>query len=320
LLDVDAEPPPEIRYPVFVKPVKSVFSVGARLVRDAAELRRELQRWARKEPFFSPFERLLERYAGLAIGSRRLIAETPLRGVQATLEGFVQAQRFHAIGIVDSVMFPGTDSFQRFEYPSRLPAHVQDRMAEISRAVMTGIGYGNGLFNMEFAYHAATDALHIIEINPRMASQFADLYEKVDGVNAYALLLDLAMGKQPRPGRKNGRFRMAASCVLRRFTDAVVRRVPSDVEMAELAAEDPGMRLEILAAPGRRLSRELQDDASFRYGIVSLGGDDRRQILDRLRRIRARLRFEFAPLSPLVLAPARSARMAAHERGENPHG
>ena len=41
------------------------------------------------------------------------------------------------------------------------------------------------MFNIEMMYDAATDRIGIIEINPRMASQFADLYEKVDGTNSY---------------------------------------------------------------------------------------------------------------------------------------
>src|SRR5919108_4662722 len=94
---------------------------------------------------------------------RRRFAEAPLAGAQATLEGFVQAGRFHCLGIVDSVMFPGTRVFARFEYPSRLPPEIQERMAAIAAAVMTGIGYGEGMFNIEFAYDPAAGTLHIVE-------------------------------------------------------------------------------------------------------------------------------------------------------------
>jgi biotin carboxylase len=293
LLDIE-ETPAAIRYPVFVKPVKSYFSIGARLVRSAAELRREQRRWSRAGDFFRPFEALLKHYTGVEIGTRRLIAEAPLKGVQATLEGFVRDGRLHRVGIVDSVMFPGTRAFQRFEYPSGAPCEVQDRMAEIAAAVMTGIGY-EGFFNIEFAYDAAAGALHIIEINPRLASQFADLYEKVDGVNSYSLLLDWAMGRAPRARAESGRFRMAASCVLRCFENRTVRRAPGAAELDDVRAAYPDVRVEVLTAPGRRLSEELQDGASFRYGIVNLGGDDRRHILARLREVRSRLTFDFAP-------------------------
>ncbi len=36
------------------------------------------------------------------------------------------------MGVVDSIMFPGTLAFSRFDYPSALPEGVQARMAEIA--------------------------------------------------------------------------------------------------------------------------------------------------------------------------------------------
>ena len=63
---------------------------------------------------------------------------------------------------------------------------------------MEGLGFDNGLFNIEMTYDAAADRIAIIEINPRMASQFADLYEKVDGTSSYRVLLDIARGAGAR--------------------------------------------------------------------------------------------------------------------------
>ena len=57
-------------------------------------------------------------------------------------------------------------------------------MAEIAKTLMRGMGFDNGMFNIEMMYDADADRIGIIEINPRMASQFADLYEKVDGTNS----------------------------------------------------------------------------------------------------------------------------------------
>ena len=94
-------------------------------------------------------------------------------------------------------MFPGTLAFARFDYPSALPQSVQARMAEIATTVMEGLGFDNGLFNIEMMYDRETGRVAIIEINPRMASQFADLYEKVDGTNSYEVLLAVGQGRAP---------------------------------------------------------------------------------------------------------------------------
>lgn len=296
LIDVHADGSPPLDYPMFVKPVKSFFSVGARLVTCAGELDQEKRRWADALSFFQPFERLLEHYAQARIGSGRLIAETPLEGRQSTLEGFIRNGKFHLVGIVDSIMYPGTLAFARFEYPSSLPGNVQDAMTDVAQAVMTGIGYDNGFFNMEFAYDAASDALRIVEINPRLASQFADLYEKVDGTNSYELLLDLALGRLPSLRQGKGDFRMAASCVLRRFDNATVQKAPSQAEISRVMESNPDARIEVLVTPGRRLSEELQDGMSYRYAIVNIGGHDRPDILKRLDRIANQLRFRFEPV------------------------
>ena len=100
----------------------------------------------------------------------------------------------HILGVVDSIFFPGTLAFSRFDYPSALPEGVQERMADIAERLMSGLGFDNGMFNVEMMYDAREDRIAIIEINPRMASQFADLYEKVDGTNSYEVLLDLGCG------------------------------------------------------------------------------------------------------------------------------
>jgi hypothetical protein len=79
----------------------------------------------------------------------------------------------------------------------------------------------------------------------------------------------------------------------------------------------PDVRIEILATPGRRLSQELQDGTSFRYGIVTLGGSGRRDILAKLQEIKACLTFEFAPV-PSAAAPRPAKAAAPRARGPFP--
>ena len=142
-----------------------------------------------------------------------------------------------------------------------------------------GIGFDNCMFNIEMMYDAEADLISIIEINPRMASQFADLYEKVDGTNAYEILLDIAFGLRPEPKRRQGPHRFAASCVLRAFEDCRIGFFPSDAEIERLAFADPDVRVELHGATGRLLSEEMNDGQSYRYGIVNLGGRDRGDVL-----------------------------------------
>jgi biotin carboxylase len=280
----------ELPFPVFVKPVKSFFSVGAYRVDSPAELFRVGWKSASQTSFLRPFEVLLADYAGLDLGPPVLV-EGLLQGMQVTVEGYVHAGDVRIIAIVDSVMYPETLSFQRFEYPSALPDAVQDRMAAVVKRVIASIGFDGGLFNMEMIYDPRRDSLHIIEINPRMASQFADLYEKVDGTNTYEILLDLALGKKPAFRKRRGKYGFAASCVLRTFENARVVQLPSAAEIAQVRERYPDIRIEVLATHGRRLSQEMQDGRSYRYGILSIGGRDREDVLAIFERCKTQLTF-----------------------------
>jgi biotin carboxylase len=286
-----------IALPAFVKPVKSFFSIGAQRVDSARQLAPTKRYWDSRSDFFGPFERLFEHYVGVPMGKGYLLAEGLLSGLQCTLEGYAFGGDVHLIGIVDSVMFPGTNVFERFQYPSVLPGSVQDRMADIARTLMASIGYWNAMFNIEFFYDPVADSVSIIEVNPRMASQFADLYEKVDGFNTYSVLLDLAAGIEPRLLRRQGQYRAAASFVLRSFEDMHVAAVPSAHNLERLGLRHPDARVEILASAGRNLSSEMQDGASFRYGVVNVGARDQRELFEKFEEFRRDMGFVFLPVS-----------------------
>ena len=305
--------PEGMTFPAFVKPMKSFFSIGAQRIESVAELEACKDKWAKLDEFFLPLDRLLRRHAGIEIGTTRLIAEGLLEGAQVTVEGYAHGGEVHILGVVDSIFFRGTLAFSRFEYPSALPRRVQERMGDIARRLMSGLGFDNFMFNIEMMYDAREDRIAIIEINPRMASQFADLYEKVDGTNAYDVLLDLGTGVRPTPKRRQGKYRFAASCVLRTFEDCVVAALPSAERLAEIEHAHPDIRVEIHATAGRRLSDELQDGTSFRYGIVSLGGRNRADVLSRFEACQAELGIVLVPISGRE-SVAR-ARFAHHEMG-----
>lgn len=284
---------PDLPFPFFIKPVKSFFSVGAFQVDDIDALRALAPRATLPEPFLRPLAALLDRYVGIAPSRSSVLAESVLVGSQVTFEGYAYEGVVHPVAIVDSIMHPGTEAFERFDYPSVLPQRVQDRMAEVAASVMGATGFSHGLFNIEFRYDAKQDRLGIVEINPRMASQFADLYEKVDGYSTYSVLIDLALGRRPTIRKRAGRHAAASSCVLRTFEDARVVACPSEAELSEILCVHPDSRVEVLAGPGDLLSLQLQDACSFRYGVVNVGGRCLADVLKNFAWCRERLTFAF---------------------------
>lgn len=140
---------------------------------------------------------------------------------------------------------------------------------------MHSIGFNHGLFNVEMFYDAQTNAIYIIEINPRMCPQFADLMEKVNGVNTYEIALAIASGTPPTIHRAAPKYRAATSFKLRIFEDHLVEAVPNAAELAAFSARFPDARLKVLCSEGRRLSDGLQDGKSYRYAVLNLGGESR---------------------------------------------
>ena len=163
-------------------------------------------------------------------------------------------------------------------------------MVEIARRVMLALGFDHGQFNIEFIYNPPADTIHIIEINPRMSSQFADLFEKVDGTNSYSVLLDLALGNKPQVNSRRGKHSTAFSCVLRTFQNQRILKLPSRDEIRKLQTEFPDMRIEILATEGRKLSQQMQDTCSYRYGLLNIRGTGQEEILAVFDYCRRRLR------------------------------
>jgi hypothetical protein len=281
--------PPGLRYPLFAKPVKAAFSVLARRVADHEQLT-ALTRFGPLEQWIihrlvEPFDRIARARLGEIGSAHGMQLEEPFDAPQYNLDGYVFDGRVHALGVVDALMYPGTGAFLRFERPSRLADHVQARALDVATRFLKAVGFHHGFFNMEFFYHAATDALKVIEFNPRLASQLADLYLRVDGLDAHAGSLALAHGRDPasamacRPSAG-----AAASFVFRCFDSGRVPTTPTPRRLRSFAGRFPDGWLQAMPKQGRGLARDFKWLGSHRYGVMHLGGADVSDLHDRYRR------------------------------------
>lgn len=270
--------PSGLDYPVFVKPVKAAFSVLARTVHNHAELHRHTrfgawELWVIRR-LVEPFERMAQERLGPGLPSaHRMLLEAPVQGEQFNLDGYAFGGEVHAIGVVDAHMYPGTQAFMRFELPSRLPSDVQARALDVARRFLNTVGFTHGLFNMEFFYDAASDRISVIEFNPRMASQFSDLYLRVLGVDLHAMALALAHGEDPaRVPRVAPTAGAAASFVYRVFDATEAAPMPDTERQRRFAREYPDGLLLRFPKPRGSMERDFKWLGSYRYGIVHLGG------------------------------------------------
>jgi len=197
--------------PCFVKPVRATFSVLARRIDRFEELQRHLafwpfEKWVIKR-LVKPFNDLMRWYTDYALDAHHLIAEEILPGMQFNMDGYAHEGRVRVLGIIAENLYPGTSAFRSFEYPSRLPAEVRARMTALAERLLGGLGYRHGFFNLEFCWDPVSGRIAVVELNPRMASQLSYLYECVDGLRPYEMLLALATGEAPQAAARASRAR-----------------------------------------------------------------------------------------------------------------
>ncbi|MGY2079555.1 ATP-grasp domain-containing protein [Modestobacter sp. SYSU DS0657] len=302
LVDVDepARLPADLRYPVWLKPVKSVSSEMAfRVVDDdqlsaaLAEIREGIGKYA--EPFEFVMDQLDQLPPDIAeVGARVCLAEEAAVGRQVTVEGYRAAGRSHVYGIVDSLHYPGTSSFRRYQYPSQLPDEVQRRMATLSERVIDQIGLEQMTFNIEYFWDPETDRIQLLEVNPRHSQSHALLFERVDGVSNHELLVELALGRQPTEPRGDGSYGIAGKCFLRAFDDGLVTRTPSPEDVARVEREVDGVTVEVVAEQGHRLSELSQQDSySYELALLFIGAQDEAELDAKYDQCVRMLPFEF---------------------------
>ncbi|WP_181763972.1 ATP-grasp domain-containing protein [Streptomyces albidus (ex Kaewkla and Franco 2022)] len=301
LVDLEnPKPPPGVNFPMWVKPVKAFSSELAFKVEDAEQFDDAIARIregvGRIGEAFDYVLSMLDLPPDVAEagGQAACLAEEEISGQELTVEGYCHDGEVHVYGVIDSVLYPDTSSFLRYQYPSRVPDEIADRLADISSRVIRQIGLNNSTFNIEYFWDPEQDQLNIVEVNPRLSQSHAPLFEYVDGVPNHECLIRLALGRDPQLPYRKGPYKHAAKWFLRHFSDAYVRRVPSGSDISRVEREVPDTIVDITAEEGQRLSDlTLQDSYSYELAAFHIGADDEAGLEEKYQRCLELLPFEF---------------------------
>ncbi len=286
-----------VGYPCFIKPVKGAFSIMSGRLDGPTDLtaflaRPETGEFARD--YVAIFNRLVARFTDFTVDGSWFLVEEFLHGVQVTVEGYVRGGVAMILGVVDSITHPGTPSFARFDYPSAVRPEIQAEMGDIASRAIAHLGLDDSFFNIEMIYDPSGDRIRIIEINPRICGQFADLYRKVDGRGGYEIALALATGTPLPDPLANGRFTAATSFPLRTFEPVRVADAPTDARIEATERNHPGTLVWCECRAGQELSDFVAEDGhSVRYGVVNVGAGSRRGLRERLHAVHDDLGFRF---------------------------
>jgi hypothetical protein len=300
LVDLDDPKLPDgLRYPVWLKPVKSYSSELAFHVSDdrqfadaVSEIRDGIGRLGR------PFEWVLDQLdlppEIAEVGGQACLAEEAMTGARAATEGYVHDGHVVVYGVLDSITYPGRSSFLRHQYPSQLPEPVRKRLAEVSERVIERVGLNWTTFSVEFFCDPDSGDVSLLEINPRHSQSHAQLFADVDGIANHHAMVALALGRAPDLPHGEGPYEIAAKWYHRRFEDGVLRRGPSPEEIARIEREIPGVRVTPVPREGQRLSELLgQDSYSFELTDVIVGARDEAELRAKYERSVGALTYEF---------------------------
>jgi len=320
LLDADAAGQDIPSYPLFAKPIKAAFSILAREITNEAQMRQLVGfGWWESTVLrllLQPFERVVRErlpQAGSAVG---MMLERSVHAPQFNLDGYVFGGELRPLGVVDAVMYPGTQAFMRFDYPTRLRGDVVQRANDVARRFLKAVGFSHGLFNMEFFYDEDSDVLSVIEFNPRLASQFSDLYERVDGLNLHEVGLCLAHGRDPAQlARTEPTAAVSASFVYRSFPGRRPLHLPGSQRCQLLHAAYPDALLLEYPRTEAGVERDHKWLGSSRHGILHLGGLDP-QDLERRCGVASHLLGWTPPYA--AWHPARATQLADRAVGADP--
>lgn len=285
-------------YPSFVRPLKATFSVLAREVTSGPELRKHLSfyPWEKHiiKRLIRPFNQALKLLGGYTVDAHHMVMTPCLSGLQVNVDGYCYRGQTTVLGICDEVMYPeksqGLQSFMRFEYPGNYAGQWREKIEATTREVMTAYGFNHGFFNLEFFVDAATGALKLIEVNPRMAAQLAQFYKWTQGFDAYeaafAMACDEAIAVNKKPA-----FGAAASFIWRSFDGTSCPRLPTAADMAWLAAEYPDARLLLYPKKGNALRRDVKWLGSHRWAALNMPSANSKQLKLDYERICQRLEW-----------------------------
>lgn len=281
--------PADLSYPAFVKPVKAAFSVLARTVANRDELHAHTrfgawELWVIRH-LVEPFDRVMKKRLPNAPTAHRMMLEDVFEGRQYNLDGYMLNGELHVIGCVDSIMYPGTQAFMRFDYPSKLAPNAIAQFKQGIEPFLKEINFTHGLFNVEFFLGEDGQSLKVIEFNPRMASQFSDLYRRVDGIDLHEYAFALAHGMDPATLPKTTPiYGAASSFVYRSFDPNQQIAMPTKEQRAQLFREFPDAIFFDFPKDKSQIDRDFKWLGSYRYGILHLGGRDEHDLRERCER------------------------------------
>jgi len=293
--------PSRLQTPFFIKPVRGNISFAAHTIHDPEQLNyytcREGLDIARNNQYFldalSLDPELLNPLNVLSCNS--FLCEELVQGDQITVDGYIVDGQVELFGMTGAEFLPGSNSFSHHEFPCSFEGDISRRIRETIQELIPRLGLDNTLFNVELRLNPSTGTFFILEVNSRIAFQFAKTIESVTGYDPLHLLCDVATGRAPEPIAENKEtYPLCFNFELHSVTDKWILRTPTRSDLEELQIRYPEVHIRNLVHEHARLSEFKHNPESYRYCILDIPGNSEKEIMDKYERVTSMLNYEFA--------------------------
>jgi hypothetical protein len=227
------------------------------------------------------------------------LCEELIEGVQVTVDGFVFKGHVKFFGITKANYHSNSNIFFYHSFPYTFSPELSKKIEQGLSRLIPGLGLENGFFNVELRANEKDNTYKIIEVNSRIAFQFAKTIQAVKGFDPLHLQCDLAVGKYPDLSSTSQRcFRYCYNFELHSFEDARIAQTPTQSAYAELRLKYPEVYIRNLVHEGANLSDFKHNPDSYRYCVLDIPGDSHTEIMDKYEDVVSRLGYKFSPSEP----------------------
>ncbi len=288
--------------PFFIKPSRANISFGSHIIDSLDELIHyiglESNEIVRQNSYFLEALSINPKYQSEANLStcNNYLCEELISGEQITVDGYIFDGRVFIFGMTRAVFHPDTHIFNRHEFPYSFGSNLDQRISGAVRRLIPALGLDNSFFNVELRADTEKQTFQIIEINSRIAFQFAKTIESVTGFDPLHLLLQVAVGEKPRfnnHGASAGCYAYCFNFELHSFSDRKILKTPTQSGYEAIKLLYPDVVIRNLIQEGFNLSDYKHNPQSYRYCFLDIPGNSPDEILLTYERILGLLDYEF---------------------------
>ncbi len=315
--------PSQLSTPFFIKPVRANISFGTHKIDSPEQLEYYIGNESMDIALFNQY--YLDALAynsgyhnALNIATcNSFMCEEFIQGNQVTVDGYIYEGLVYFFGITKAVYYPRTNSFSHHEFPYTFPEKLENRIKDALSKLIPELGIDNSFFNVELRADEENESFALIEVNSRIAFQFAKTIESVTGFDPLRMLCDMAVGKKPeQKAATEDLFKSCYNFELHAFSDARIMHTPTQIAYTEIAMKYPEVKVRNLVHENANLSDFKHNPESFRYCIIDVPGNSDEEIMLKYEDVVSMLGYNFdSPTDDILHNPELPSRPPEQTKG-----